>query len=365
MNEEFGMDNFSLSFAGAGDLFADTPVEEIEFEENSTQSQPEGGTEEPEGSQENNTAEDPKDPEEVGSEGDDNNEGNNEGASSDIYSSLAAFVHEQGLLPSLDIDGIKDIKDVDSFAKALRAEQESEAKALLDNYIANLDVKKLAEANTVISELKDVTEDYLKGNIETAKNIIREDFKNQGLSQNQINRIINKLVDLGDEEVINEALTSKDSLMEIQTKRIQDEKIAFERNKAEQIKQQEKQIADIKDAVYNKKDLIEGYNPTPVLRDQVYKNMTVAVAEDANGNPINQFIKDRMENPVDFETRMYMVYTMTNGFKNLNNLGISAKSKAVSELEKTFKNFNLKQDNTPSYVADANSYWDGDFKLNI
>ena len=77
---------------------------------------------------------DEEDVEEEGSEGSE--------SSSNLYSSLAAFVHEQGLLPSLDID-LKDIKSADDFANVFNKELDIQAELRLNDYLANLDLNKI------------------------------------------------------------------------------------------------------------------------------------------------------------------------------------------------------------------------------
>ena len=69
---------------------------------------------------------DEEDVEDEGSEGSE--------SSSNLYSSLAAFVHEQGLLPSLDID-LKDIKSADDFANVFNKELDIQAELRLNDYL--------------------------------------------------------------------------------------------------------------------------------------------------------------------------------------------------------------------------------------
>lgn len=364
--EEFGMDNFQLNFGGAGEFVGTNPFDEQPPQENIEET-PDNlnntGEGEPEETPEkDNIAENQEGSEKVGDE-DGDDEG--EGTSSDLYSSLAKVLGEQGLLPSLDINHVDKINNIDEFVKAFKVEQEAQAKIMFEDYINSLDVNKIAESKQVIDKLQDVDETYLQSNVEVAKNIIREDYKNQGFNDNQINRIINKLIDLGTEDLINEALTAKDSLVEIQNQKIQEEKTQMERQKANAIREQEELQANLKKTVFETKNLIDGYQPTPALRDKTYKSMTAIVGEDQYGNPINQFMKDRSEDPIGFETRMYMIYNLTDGFKNLKGLGGTAKTSAIKELENTFKNFNIKNDNVPAFTGDKESYYSGNFQLNI
>lgn len=361
--EEFGLDGLDFSFEELDGLVPDEETVDQEQEDEST-SRDEGDGENITDSVDDTSEEVAEDEssEEVGDD-DAQDEGGTEGSSSDLYSSLASFVYEQGLLPSMSADGLKDIKDVDAFTKALRTEQEAQSKVLLDEYIRSLDINSIGESRSIIDNVSQFDENYLKDNLHIAKELIKEDFKNQGLNENQISRIINKLVDLGDEDLVNEALTSKDSLIEIQRQNIETQKQNYERERAENIRKQEELQTKIKSSVYDSKSILEGYQATPALRDAVYKTMTTSVAEDANGNQLNKFMKDRADDPIGFETRLYYAYVLTDGFKSIKNLGGSAKSSAVKDLEKTLKNTNFKQDSTPAYVKDNNSYFGEDFEI--
>lgn len=347
---EFNHDDFNPNGTDDNDNLLENEDNGTGLEEDGTEEQ-DNGTED-EGS------------EEVGTEDDDKGEGSETDTSSNIYSSLAAVIHENGLLPSIDIEK-EEIKSIDDFTRIMKVEQTKQAQILLQEYIDNLDVASMAQNNSLAKELESVDEDYLKGNIEYAKTLILEDYKNQGVTDERAHRIVNRLAELGDEDVINEAMSSRNALLEIHTKAIQTEQAAFEKQKAETIQRQAQIQDNIKKSIYDTEMLIEGYKPTPVFRDQVYKLMTEVVGNDPNGQPENKFMADRREDPVAFESRMYMAYALTNGFKDIKNLGAPAKSKAVQELDRVMRSYKPKDNSTPAYMQDNQSYAGTDFELNI
>ena len=290
---------------------------------------------------------DEEDVEEEGSEGSE--------SSSNLYSSLAAFVHEQGLLPSLDID-LKDIKSADDFANVFNKELDIQAELRLNDYLANLDLNKIGIAKKDIQDLSTINSDLLKNDIDLAKRIIYDDYLNQGLDEKKANRMLNRLIDLGDDAILEDAEESLQSLKEFKAREIERETQSYkERLEADKI-QQAKLDEQIKKTIYESKDLISGLKPNKALQDKVYKSINDIVGKSPDGTFENKFMKERRENPLEFEIRMYHFYELTNGFKDLNKISTTAKSSAVKDLEKIARQTKLKDNGTPLWQQDSNTY---------
>lgn len=290
---------------------------------------------------------DEEDVEEEGSEGSE--------SSSNLYSSLAAFVHEQGLLPSLDID-LKDIKSADDFASVFNKELDIQAELRLNDYLANLDLNKIGIAKKDIQDLSTINSDLLKNDIDLAKRIIYDDYLNQGLDEKKANRMLNRLIDLGEDAILEDAEESLESLKEFKSREIEKETNSYkERLEADKI-QQAKLDEQMKKTIYESKDLISGLKPNKSLQDKVYKSINDIVGKSPDGTFENKFMKERRENPLEFEIRMYHFYELTNGFKDLSKISTTAKSSAVKDLEKIARQTKLKDNGTPLWQQDANTY---------
>ena len=290
---------------------------------------------------------DEEDVEEEGSEGSE--------SSSNLYSSLAAFVHEQGLLPSLDID-LKEIKSADDFASVFNKELDIQAELRLNDYLANLDLNKIGIAKKDIQDLSTINSDLLKNDIDLAKRIIYDDYLNQGLDEKKANRMLNRLIDLGDDAILEDAEESLQSLKEFKAREIERETQSYkERLEADKI-QQAKLDEQMKKTIYESKDLISGLKPNKVLQDKVYKSINDIVGKSPDGTFENKFMKERRENPLEFEIRMYHFYELTNGFKDLSKISTTAKSSAVKDLEKIARQTKLKDNGTPLWQQDSNTY---------
>ena len=290
---------------------------------------------------------DEEDVEDEGSEGSE--------PSSNLYSSLAAFVHEQGLLPSLDID-LKEIKSADDFASVFNKELDIQAELRLNDYLANLDLNKIGIAKKDIQDLSTINSDLLKNDIDLAKRIIYDDYLNQGLDEKKANRMLNRLIDLGEDAILEDAEESLESLKEFKAREIERETQSYkERLEADKI-QQAKLDEQMKKTIYESKDLISGLKPNKTLQDKVYKSINDIVGKSPDGTFENKFMKERRENPLEFEIRMYHFYELTNGFKDLSKISTTAKSSAVKDLEKIARQTKLKDNGTPLWQQDANTY---------
>ena len=290
---------------------------------------------------------DEEDVEDEGSEGSE--------SSSNLYSSLAAFVHEQGLLPSLDID-LKEIKSADDFASVFNKELDIQAELRLNDYLANLDLNKIGIAKKDIQDLSTINSDLLKNDIDLAKRIIYDDYLNQGLDEKKANRMLNRLIDLGEDAILEDAEESLESLKEFKAREIERETQSYkERLEADKI-QQAKLDEQMKKTIYESKDLIAGLKPNKALQDKVYKSINDIVGKSPDGTFENKFMKERRENPLEFEIRMYHFYELTNGFKDLSKISTNAKSSAVKDLEKIARQTKLKDNGTPLWQQDANTY---------
>lgn len=290
---------------------------------------------------------DEEDVEDEGSEGSE--------SSSNLYSSLAAFVHEQGLLPSLDID-LKEIKSADDFASVFNKELDIQAELRLNDYLANLDLNKIGIAKKDIQDLSTINSDLLKNDIDLAKRIIYDDYLNQGLDEKKANRMLNRLIDLGDDAILEDAEESLQSLKEFKAREIERETQSYkERLEADKI-QQAKLDEQMKKTIYESKDLISGLKPNKALQDKVYKSINDIVGKSPDGTFENKFMRERRENPLEFEIRMYHFYELTNGFKDLSKISTTAKSSAVKDLEKIARQTKLKDNGTPLWQQDSNTY---------
>ena len=303
----------------------------------------------------NNDAIDDDNQENVDSDDDEEeDESSQSDTSPNLFSSVADVLKEQGLLPSLESS--KDIKSVEDFATIVNKEIEAQASIRAEQYLNSLDVESVTKAKQELQSLESVDENYLKDNLDYAKNIIYQDYINQGLSKERAEKLLKKTIDLGEEMVIEEAMESKQSLVEYNNRMQEQAKLEASKRLEDEKKQQIELEKQLQQLVY-KQDLIKGLPTTKALQDRVYKSMTEIVSKNPQtGEMENKFMKERNSNPVEFDAKMYYIYELTNGFTDLSTISKQVGSKAVKNLEKALRQTRTEDSGIPHYLQDPNSY---------
>ena len=295
-----------------------------------------------------------------GVDGDEDGEGDDsdDESSPNLYSSISAVLFEQGILPSLESS--ENIKSSDDFVNAFKQELEIQSTLKANAYLETLDLEKIATHRKDTVALDNIDEDYLKSNLEVAKDIILRDYINQGLSEDRARKQLRKAVDLGEDVVIEEALESIDSLKEFNTRQEEQTKIDA-KHQAQSLQEEQRLIEDnVKKQVFNSSEIIKGIPNTKILQEKVYRSMTEIISKNPNtGELENKFIKDRNLNPIEFDVKMYYLYELTNGFKDLDNISKTVNSKAVKKLETTLRKTKFEDNGTPGFLQDPDSYSSG------
>lgn len=297
-------------------------------------------------------------PEDVNGEEDDNNEGDEDESSPNLYSSISNVLFEQGILPSLESSD--SIKTVDDFTTVLKKEIDLQTQLKVDEYLSNLDLDAIGQSRKANIELDKMDEDYFKDNLEIAKNIILEDYINQGLSEDRAKKMLRKTIDLGEDVLIEDALESKDSLKAFNERKEAFELERYNENQKLQKLEQDKIDNQIKQFIFDSKEVIKGIPNTKVISDKVFKSMTEVVSKNPQtGELENKFMSQRSKNPIEFDTKMYYLYELTNGFQDLTKIKTNATSTATKNLEKILRKTKFEDNGTPGYLSDPNSYSNG------
>lgn len=296
-------------------------------------------------------------PEEVDEGEDEGGEGDDSGdeSSPNIYSSLAGVLLEQGIIPSLESSD--KIQSPDDLVNAFRSEIDIQAQLRLNEYLENLDVEKIASARKEIAALDTIDENYLRENLDVAKEIIYRDALNQGLSEDRARKILKKTIDLGEDVIIEDALESRDSLKVYEKRQEELEKTRYEESIKQAKAEQEKIDIAIKNYIFESAEIVKGIPNTKALQDSVYKSMTEIVGKNpSTGELENKLMKERSLDPIKFDTKMYYFYELTNGFTELGKFQANVTTKATKNLEKALRKTSFEDNGTPGFMADPNSY---------
>lgn len=280
--------------------------------------------------------EDIKDSEETTSEktGEDGSE-NTVSPATSVYAAAAAYLIEQGALPSLkDVENIKDAED---FAKAVREEiiasryydLNDDQKMYLETLKSGVKHEEAAPVISMISDLNKVTKDDINNSAELREALIKLDLQNQGWDEQRIERQVDRILKAHDD--IEEANLSYENLKQSQKNRLEEIQLKAQRDEESVIAAEEKQAKDLKNAIYSMDNFLGVVKIDGATKDKIYNAMVTAVDE-VEGVAINALVKDRMTDPIDFEKRLYATYVITNGFKDLGRLQKAAESNAAKNL---------------------------------
>jgi len=295
-----------------------------------------------------------------------------------FYSSIASALKEEGIFPDLDDDTLNGIKTPEDFAEAV----EKTVQARLDERQKRIDAALQADVEPdevrryeqTLANLDAIKEEYITDETEKGerlrKNLIYQDFRNRGYSEARAKREVEKSFNAGTD--IEDAKEALESNREYFSNQYQDLiKEAQEEAKEEQRKIKE-EAAQLKKAMLEDKEVFTGITLDKTTRQKAFENITKPVFKTEDGEYLTAIQKYEMDNPVEFRKYLSVLFTMTDGFKNIDGL---VKGKVKKEVKQSLRELEHKLSSTarnssgnPRYVGgveeDTESYigkgWDLD-----
>lgn len=295
-----------------------------------------------------------------------------------FYSSIASALKEEGIFPDLDDDTLNGIKTPEDFAEAV----EKTVQARLDERQKRIDAALQADVEPdevrryeqTLANLDAIKEEYITDETEKGerlrKNLIYQDFRNRGYSEARAKREVEKSFNAGtDIEDAKEALESNREYFSTQYQDLIKE--AQEEAKEEQRKIKE-EAAQLKKSMLEDKEVFTGITLDKTTRQKAFENITKPVFKTEDGEYLTAIQKYEMDNPVEFKKYLSVLFTMTDGFKNIDGL---VKGKVKKEVKQSLRELEHKLSSTarnstgnPRYVGgveeDTESYigkgWDLD-----
>lgn len=274
-----------------------------------------------------------------------------------FYSSIASALKEDGIFQNLDNDKAKEIKDAESFAQAIRDEvsaQFDERQKRIDEALnAGIEPSEVQKYERTLNYLDSIKDENISDESEQGEQLRRQliynDFINRGYSKERAQREVKKSFDAGtDIEDAKESLKSNKEFF----------KSSYDSIVEEAKKEEEKEIEERKkDAETLKKNILEEEKVFGELqidkatRQKVFDNVSKPVYKDPEtGELFTALQKYEMDNRLDFLKNVGLIYTLTDGFKNLDGL---IKGKVKKEVRKGLRELETTINNT-ARTADGN-----------
>jgi len=287
-------------------------------------------------------AEEPiQEPEGVGGE-DDEDDGEDDSdeeqdSQPSLYSSLAKVLQEEGVLPSLESD--KKIKTVEDLIEAVKSEIKAnefadlteEQKQYLQAIRAGVPAEQFAPQQSMLQNLKSISEEEITSNDELRKQLIYQDFILKGYSPEKAEKYTKRSIDIGEDE--SDAKEALQSIIQVQEAELQNQLKQAELQKQAKAEEDKKQLMTFKKYLEDTKEFIPGVKMNQKIAEKVFEQAIKPVSQTKEGYPLNAVQKARYENPVEFEAKLNYLFYLTKGFSDFSKIATSQKSKAVKELD--------------------------------
>ena len=279
-----------------------------------------------------------------------------------FYSSIAKALKEEGIFPDLDDEGLSKVKDPEDFRdlidQQIKAGLDERQKRIDEALNAGVEPTEIRKYENTINFLDSIKEENIsdegdKGE-KLRKDLIYQDFINRGYSKERATREVQKSFNAGtDIDDAKEALKSNiDFFKDKYDELVNDAKSETEQEERERKEQAEK----LKSSILNDKDVFGDLSVDKSTRQKIYDNIAKPVYKDPEtGEYFTAIQKYEMENRTDFLKNIGLLFTLTDGFKNLDGL-VKGKvkkevKKGLRELEHTLNNTARTSDGNLKFVS--------------
>ena len=290
---------------------------------------------------------DSESPESVGSEenkqeSEDTTSGKDGTSPNNFYSSIAKALKEDGILSDLDDDMLDKTLSPEDFANLIEAQIQSkfdEKQKRIDEALGvGVEPTAIQQYERTLDYLDGLTDELISDESEKGetlrKQLIYQDFINRGYSKERATREVNKSFNAGsDIDDAKEALQSnKDFFKESYNSLIKEAKDV----EAKRVADQKKEAETLKKSILDDDKVFGDLVIDKTQRKKIYDNISKPVYKDPDtGEMLTAIQKYEQENHIDFMKYVGLIYTLTDGFKNLDGL---VKGKVNKEMKKGLKN---------------------------
>lgn len=301
--------------------------------------------------------------ESVGSEEDntrdkeDTDSSKDKGASptNNFYSSIAKALREEGIFQNLDDE--VNISSAEDFAQAMRDEisaQFDERQRRIDEALsAGIEATEIRRYENTLGYLNSLQDSHLSDESEKGEKLreqlIYQDFINRGYSKERAQREVKKSFSSGtDIEDAKEALISNKEFFQSEYENLIKE--AQEEEKRE-VQERKEQAEKLKKSILEDDKVFGELQVDKSTRKKIFDTISKPVYKDPEtGELFTAIQKYEMDNRTEFLKNLGLVFTLTDGFKNLDGL---VKNKVRKEVKRGLKELEHTLNNT-ARTSDGN-----------
>ena len=293
-------------------------------------------------------------PESVGSG--DNNEGiedtdpKKDGTSPKFFSSIAKAFAEEGIFPDLDDDAIERVNSPEDFRELIeqriKSELDERQKRIDEALNYGVEPSVIKQYENTIAYLDSIDARKISDEGEQGetlrRNLIMQDLMNRGYSRERAVKAAEKSFRNGDDiEDAKEALTGNREYFKGQyDKLVKDAK----QEQDAQAKAQKEQAEQLKNSILSDKKFFGELEVDKATRKKIFENIAKPTYRDEEtGTYLTPIQKYELENKTEFMKYLGLIFTLTDGFKNLDTL---VKGKVRKEVKKGFRELENTLNNT-------------------
>lgn len=300
------------------------------------------------------------------------------GTSPLFYSSIAKALKDEGVFPDLDDDTLEKIKDPASFVEMFNNQvknQLDERQRRIDSALENnADVEEMRKYENTLNQLESITEESIKNESPEGENLRKQliylDYINRGYTKERAAREVNKSFNAGtDIEDAQEALeSSKDYYNNSYNAFLEKAREGIESHK----KNINSQLSELKKSVMEDDKAFGEIELDKTTRQKIIDNISKPIYKDPKTGEYKTAIqKYEAENKTAFLKNIGLLYTLTEGFTNIDKL-VQGKvkkevKKGMRELESTLNNTNRNSEGNLNFVSsvktDPDSFLSQDWDL--
>lgn len=328
-----------------------------------------------------------EEPESVGSEEDDKgkkdttSEEDGTSPETNFYSSIASALKEEGIFPDLDDDTINKVVEPEDFRdlveKQIQAGLEEAQKRVFDALNAGVAPNVIKQYENTLGYLNNITDEQLNDESERGetlrKQLLQQDFMNRGYSQERAIKMTEKLFASGEDiEEAKQALQGNKEYFGGKYQEILDNARKEEEANKKAVKKQAEQL---KKDILTEEKIFGDITIDKSTRQKVYDNIAKPIYKDPDtGEYFTAIQKYRNDHENDFIKNVGLLFTLTDGFTNLDKLVSQPAKKEVKkklkELEHKLKNTDRGDVGSSKYVgsggtSNKKSIFDQGFAIDI
>ena len=273
------------------------------------------------------------------------------------YSSIAKALKEEGIFPDLndeDVDGIKAPEDfVEAIEKQIQAKFDERQKRIDSALNAGVEISDIKRYENTINYLNSIQDSTLSDESDNGEKLrqqlIYQDFINRGYSKERAQREVQKSFNAGtDIEDAKEALASNKEFFKGEYDTLIREAQEEERR---EVQERKAQAEKLRKSILEDSKVFGDIQIDKATRQKVFDTISKPVYKDPDtGELFTAIQKYEMDHRTDFLKNIGLLFTLTDGFKNLDKL---VKNKVKREVKKGIRDLENIINNT-SRAADGN-----------